>query len=115
VKLTELDGVFCPNESTTFGMLRALEDAKRTKQVRFVGFDASAKLVAALDQGDIQGLVVQDPFAMGERGVRAVVAKLDGAPVEPRIDTGATVVTAENRKEPRTAALLAPELARWLE
>lgn len=115
VKLPDLEGVFCPNESTTFGMLRALEDAKRTKKVRFVGFDASAKLIAALDQGDIQGLVVQDPFAMGERGVRAVVAKLDGAPVEPRIDTGATVVTPENRKEPRTAALLAPDLARWLE
>jgi ribose transport system substrate-binding protein len=114
VKLPALDGVFCPNESTTFGMLRALEDAKRTKKVRFVGFDASAKLVAALDQGDIQGLVVQDPFAMGERGVRAAVAKLDGNPVEPRIDTGATVVTSENRKEPRVAALLAPDLARWL-
>jgi ribose transport system substrate-binding protein len=115
VKLPELNGVFCPNESTTFGMLRALEDAKRTAKVRFVGFDASTKLVAALEQGSIHGLVVQDPFAMGERGVRAVIGKLDGAAVEPRIDTGATVVTAENRKEPPVAALLTPDLARWLE
>jgi ribose transport system substrate-binding protein len=115
VKLTVLDGVFCPNESTTFGMLRALEDAKRTDKVKFVGFDASPKLVEGLRRGAIGGLVVQNPFAMGERGVRAVMDHLAGKAVERRVDTGATVVTPDNMKEPAVAALLAPDLARWLE
>jgi ribose transport system substrate-binding protein len=114
VKFDQLDGVFCPNESTTFGMLRALEDAKRSERVRFVGFDASTKLVEALAKGRIQGLVVQNPFAMGERGVQAVVARLEGKPVEPRIDTGVLVATRENMEEPSTRALLAPDLAKWL-
>ena len=82
VKFRELDGIFCPNESTTFGMLRALQDAERAGKVAFVGFDASAKLVLALEKGEINGLVVQDPFAMGERGVHALVDHLDGKPVE---------------------------------
>ena len=114
VKFVQLDGVFCPNESTTFGMLRALEDARRAGKVSFVGFDASAKLVEALDKGEIDGLVVQDPFAMGERGVAALVDHLDGKPVEPRIDTGVTIVTKKNMAEPRIHTLLAPDLAAWL-
>jgi ribose transport system substrate-binding protein len=114
VKLGQLDGVFCPNESTTFGMLRALEDAKRTEKVRFVGFDASRKLVEALAHGEIQGLVIQNPFAMGERGVGAMVAHWAGKPVDKRIDTGVKVATLDNMKEPAIAALLSPDLDLWL-
>ena len=114
VTLTELDGVFCPNESTTFGMLRALQDAKRTDKVHFVGFDASAKLVEALKAGEIHGLVVQNPFAMGELGVRALMDKLAGKKVDPRIDTRVVVVTKDNMESPEVASLLKPDLDKWL-
>jgi ribose transport system substrate-binding protein len=82
VKFRELDGIFCPNESTTFGMLRALQDAERAGKVTFVGFDSSDKLVAALEKGEINGLVVQDPFAYGYKSVEALADHLDGKPVE---------------------------------
>jgi ribose transport system substrate-binding protein len=114
VKFTALDGIFCPNESTTFGMLRALQDGKRAGKVRFVGFDASEKLVHAMGDGEIDGLVVQDPFAMGERGVGALVAALDGKPVEKRIDTGVHVATRETMTDPKIHALLSPDLGAWL-
>lgn len=109
-----VQGVFCPNESTTFGMLRALEAAGRAGQIRFVGFDASEKLVQALDAGKIDGLVVQNPMRMGELGVRSAVAKHKGQPVEKRIDTGATMVTRDNMREVDVHALLAPDLASYL-
>ena len=35
-----IDGIFCPNESTTFAMLRVLEDNGWAGKVKFVGFDA---------------------------------------------------------------------------
>ena len=114
VKYVQLNGVFCPNESTTFGMLRALEDAQRAGKVRFVGFDASKKLVDALGSGEIDGLVVQDPFAMGERGVHALVDRLDGKPVEARVDTGVTIATKESLTDPKIQALLTPDLSAWL-
>jgi ribose transport system substrate-binding protein len=114
VNFRELDGIFCPNESTTFGMLRALEDAQRAGKVTFVGFDTSAKLVDALGKGEIAGLVVQDPFAMGERGVHALVDHLDGKPVERRFDTGATIATKEGLSDPKIKALLSPDLSAWL-
>jgi ribose transport system substrate-binding protein len=114
VKFKEVDGVFCPNESTTFGMLRALQDAKRAGQVKFVGFDSSAKLVEALERAELHGLVLQNPFRMGELGVRAALDKLDGKPVEARIDTGVQLVTRERMSEPETKALLSPDLSAWL-
>lgn len=114
VKFKEIDGVFCPNESTTFGMLRALQDAKRAGQVKFVGFDASAKLVEALEADQINGLVLQNPFRMGELGVRAAIDKLDGKTPEARIDTGAAVATHETMASPEIKALLSPDLGAWL-
>lgn len=114
VSFPQLDGVFCPNESTTFGMLRALEDAGRAGKLRFVGFDASAKLVEALGSGTIDGLVVQNPFAMGEVGVKTLLAHRDGKQVDAVIDTGVVMATPENRRDPAVAALLAPDLSTWL-
>ena len=110
VRFTELDGAFTPNESTTFGMLRALDDAGRARQVRLVGFDANEAMVTALRDGRLHGLVLQDPDRMGEIAVRAAVSRLDGQPVERRIDTGATVATAENLDTPEIQRLLSPRL-----
>jgi ribose transport system substrate-binding protein len=109
-----VQGIFCPNESTTFGMQLALDAAGRTGQLKFVGFDASEKLVEALGQGKIDGLVVQNPMKMGEIAVRSVLADLDGQPVEKQVDTGATMVTRENMNNPDVKTLLTPDLAAYL-
>jgi ribose transport system substrate-binding protein len=114
VQWKQLDGVFCPNESTTFGMLRALQDAKRAGQVKFVGFDSSEKLVSALAHGELHGLVLQNPMRMGELGVRGAVDKLNGGTVPARVDTGVQLVTLETMNEPEAKAVLSPDLARWL-
>ncbi len=110
-RYAELDGIFCPNESTAAGMLRALQGAGRAGKLRFVGFDASAKLVSALASGDIDGLVVQDPFAMGYRGVKTLLDHVKGRPVEKVVDTGVTMVTKASMHDPATKKLLSPELS----
>jgi len=110
----DVDGIFCPNESTTFGMLRALQDSKLAGQVKFVGFDSSPKLVEALRNGEIHGLTLQNPFKMGYEGVKTMAAHLRGEKVEKRIDTGVGLVTKENMDQPEMKELLAPDLAKWL-
>jgi ribose transport system substrate-binding protein len=110
-----VDGLFCPNESTTFGMLRALQDAKLAGSVKFVGFDSSDKLVAALRGGEISALVLQRPFDMGYLGVKTVAEHLKGSTVPPRIDTGATIATSQSMDSPEIRELLSPDLSRWLQ
>ena len=109
-----IDGIFCPNESTTFGMLRALQDAKLAGTVRFIGFDSSRKLVEGLEQGHLDGLVLQNPMAMGYLGVKTMVAHLQGKEVELRIDTGVHLVTRDNMEQPEFKQLLTPDLDKWL-
>ena len=106
-----VDGIFCPNESAAFGMLRALQDAGRTDAVSFVGFDASDKLVEALRAGEIDALVLQDPVRMGDLAVRACVSAVRGEPVEARIDTGVVVVPSSKIDDPSVQALLQPDLS----
>jgi ribose transport system substrate-binding protein len=109
-----IDGIFCPNESTAFAMLRALEDAGLAGKVKYVGFDSSERLVQGLRNGEIQGLVLQDPINMGYLGVKTLVAHLQGQKVEKRIDTGSAVATPENMDEPKMKNLLEPDFKKWL-
>ena len=104
----QIDGIFTPNESTTFGMMRALENANLAGKVKFVGFDASSALVDGLKKGEINGLVVQNPEKMGYLGVKMLVDSIQGKNVEDKVDTGATVVDAKNMNSPDVAKLLAP-------
>jgi ribose transport system substrate-binding protein len=109
-----IDGIFCPNESTTFAMMRVLQDNGWAGKVRFVGFDAAASLVRGLRDGHIDALVVQDPVRMGYLGVKTMVAHLHGEQVERRIDTGVHLVTRETMDQPDTKELIQPDLSRWL-
>jgi ribose transport system substrate-binding protein len=107
-------GVFAPNESTTFGMLLALRKTNVVRKVKFVGFDASEKLIAALREGDIDALVVQNPFNMGYLAVKTMTEHLRGKPVEKRIDTGAQLVTKANLDDPAVKEVVQPDLKKWL-
>jgi ribose transport system substrate-binding protein len=109
-----IEGIFCPNESTTFGMLRALQEGGWAGKVKFVGFDASAKLVDAMKNQQIQGLVMQNPMMMGYLGVKTLVDHLQGKQVDKRVDTGVTLATPENMDTPEIKELLSPDLKKWL-
>jgi ribose transport system substrate-binding protein len=110
----DVDGIFCPNESSTFAMLRVLQDNGWAGKVRFIGFDASDNLVRGLRAKQIDGLVVQDPVNMGYLGVKTLVAHINGEQVERRIDTGVQLVTPADMDAPAVRELLQPDLSKWL-
>ena len=111
----DVTGIFAPNESSATGMLLAMKDAGLAGgKVKLVGFDSGAQTVAALKSGDLQGLVVQNPFRMGYLGVKTLVASLRGQKVELVIDTGCALVTRENMAEPAMGDLLYPPLEKYL-
>jgi ribose transport system substrate-binding protein len=109
-----VDGIFCPNESTTFGMLLALQKQGLAGKLKFIGFDASEKLVKGLGEGHIHALVLQDPFNMGYLAVKTMVGVLKGESVDKLTDTGSTLVDAANMKTPAISQLLSPDLKPWL-
>ena len=110
-RFPEADAVFTPNESTTFGALRALQDHGLAGKVVHVGFDASEKLIEALQKGEIRGLVLQDPFAMGALGVGTAVAHLRGEAYRKTVATAVVLATPDNMNDPEVRRLLRPDLS----
>ena len=104
----DIQGVFTPNESSTMGMLLALQDMKLAGKMMFVGFDSSPIFVEAMRNKQMHGTVLQSPFNMGYLGVRTMVEHLLGKPVEKRIDTGVAMVTPDNLDDPKIKELLQP-------
>ncbi|MBM4160374.1 MAG: substrate-binding domain-containing protein, partial [Ignavibacteria bacterium] len=105
-KLKEADGIFCPNESSTFGMLLALKQNNLAGKVRFVGFDTSPPLIEALKMGEIDALVAQDPTRMGYEGVRILLEHIRGKKVPTTVDTGVRLITRNNLNSPEIKKLL---------
>ncbi len=111
----QIQGIFTPNESSTSGMLLALEDLKKAGKITFIGFDTSEAFITAMKAGTLHGIVVQNPFRMGEMGVRTMVDHLQGKPVEKKVDTGVQLISPANLDAPESQLLLHPPLAKYLE
>jgi ribose transport system substrate-binding protein len=111
----QVDGIFCPNESSAGGMLLALQDLGRAGKVKFVGFDSSQVFLDAMKRKEMDGFVLQNPFEMGYRAVKTMVAHLRGEQVPPVIDTGVTIVTPENMDSEAMKTLLTPPIAEFLQ
>ena len=105
-----VDGIFCPNESSTYGMLQALRRNRQAGNVKFIGFDASGPLIEGLKAKEIHGLVLQNPFVMVFLGVETMVQHLSGVPVNSRVDTGVEFLTLENLNSEEMQAILNPPI-----
>jgi ribose transport system substrate-binding protein len=107
LKKAGVQGVFAVNESATHGLLMALRTEamvgstaeKEGEAMRLVGFDSSETLIRAVHDGDVQGLVVQDPYAMGYLAVWTLVRHLEGDDVSAGgkyLGTGEHFLTKDN-------------------
>jgi ribose transport system substrate-binding protein len=106
----KINAVFASNESTTQGSLGALAQAKLLGKVMFIGFDTNAALVDAMEKGQTQALVLQDPVKMGYLAVKAAVAAVKGQKVEKEQPIEPTLATPANMKQAAIEQLLRPAL-----
>ncbi|WP_197442562.1 substrate-binding domain-containing protein [Lignipirellula cremea] len=116
-----ITGMFAVCEPNAHGALLALEREGKAGKVKFVGFDPNDRMVKALREGQMQGIVLQDPVGMGGLAVKAMVAHLEGGklPIEAerlfedgklkkRVATGEFVATPENMNDDEMRRLLSP-------
>lgn len=109
----DLAGLFADNESSSSGAVQALK-SRWARNVRMVAFDASEQLLADLKSGVIDSLVVQNPFKMGYEATRAIGLALRGETPPAYVDSGATLVRAEDLENPEIQELLFPDIKRYL-
>jgi ribose transport system substrate-binding protein len=107
-----LVAVFAANNTSGDGTARAIKDNKATDRIPVVSFDTDPQQVAALGDGSIDALIVQNPYFFGYQGVvEAAMATVGSAP-PPNLDPGAVVADKANMNEPNVKQLLTPPTAK---
>jgi ribose transport system substrate-binding protein len=106
-----VDGIFCVNESSADGMLDALRNLGLVRKVKLMGFDSSEPLLQAVENGEVDGLILQDPYRMGYLGTWAAVQYLRGFEIDSPLDysTGEFVITKDNVHDTATRELFSEE------
>ena len=103
----DVDALFACNATTSGGALTALRDFQRgDRRIKMVGFDAWPMVVAGLEKGELDGLIIQNPYKMGYEGVKSIVRHLKGEPVSKQINTGVQVITQDRLRDPKVRQLL---------
>lgn len=109
----DLAGLYADNESSFDGAVRAVK--QRQAAVKIVGMDASDLLIAEMRAGLVDSIVVQDPMKMGYESTKAMGRHLRGEEPVREMDSGAYLITAENVDTPEMQAVVAPDIAKWLD
>lgn len=92
-----LIGLFAPNNGSTVGFVKALEESGR-KDITMVGFDFSAEMEAIVRNADYNvATILQRQYFMGYDGVAKALELANGGTVAEKIvDTGVMVVDNAN-------------------
>ena len=92
----DIVGIFAANLFAAEGTATGIQQAGKQGEVTVVGFDAGPAQVQALKDGVVQALVAQEPGTIGTDGVAQALAALNGEATEEKIQTGFTIITADN-------------------
>jgi ribose transport system substrate-binding protein len=92
----DLAGIFGSNDEMALGAVEALRAADLLDQVTVVGYDANPDAREAVLAGDMEATIAQNPINMGYFGVESLIKLINGETLEPTIDTGVELITAEN-------------------
>ena len=105
-KHPDLKGCFGTNDDSTQLAVEALSQAERIDSVTVMGFDAGSAQLSSLESGDVDGLIVQNPFGMGYAAVIAGARTVLEIGNEAEVDTGYIWVDQENMEEDSIQAFL---------
>lgn len=94
----EINVLIAFNEPTSVGVARAIQVLERPDDIFFVGFDSNVVTIDGLQDGCVDALIVQNPYAMGYLGVESAYKLLagQGGGLEAVVDTSTQIVDREN-------------------
>ena len=105
-KHPELKGCFGTNADAVVLGLEALRYMEKSEDIALVGFDSGKEQLEALDSGEIDGLIVQNPFGMGYAAVVAAARTILEIGNEAVVNTGYTWVDKENMEDEAVQLML---------
>ena len=94
----EINVVIAFNEPTSVGAAQAVAGLRLADEVFLVGFDSNVATIDGLQEGYVDALIVQNPYAMGYLGVESAYRLLSGqgGALETTVDTSTQIVNRGN-------------------
>ncbi len=105
---SDLIGIFGDNNHMGDGIANSIQQNEKQDSIVAYAFDSDDTEIAAIENGYLTGIVVQDPYGMGYNGVLAAVSALKGESVEHDVVAATTLVTKENLGDAEVQKLLYP-------
>ena len=103
----EINVLVAFNEATAVGAVQAVQEMERVDDLWLVAFDSNVVSVGMVETGEVDALIVQNPYAMGYLGVETAANLINGQTGGPSvIDTATTIVTRENMYERESQKIL---------
>ena len=104
-----IDGIFTSSQNSTNGMIFTLQKFPTVRNhSQFVGFDGGYLNINALNNGDIDALLIQDPEGMGYEAIMKMVSYLKGNSVPGFIYSDVIIVDQDNILETNIQNFLEP-------
>lgn len=94
------------NEWSALGVGNAIKELGVKDKVVGIGFDNNTKCVSMLESGELDTLIVQNPFSMGYLAVSNAARILSGKKTESVIKTDVYIVNRENMFTPDVQKIL---------
>lgn len=95
-KTPNLHGLFIETDQPVEGAMRAIKEAKKTKQVFIVSFDAMPEVAELLGGGELVAVGMQQPYLMGQKAAESLVASLHGKVPPKQMLVPILVATGKN-------------------
>ncbi len=92
----DMGAIYATGEPALVGAVAAVEAQGAKDRVKVWGWDLTAQIINAIDEGFVVGVVQQDPAGMGKAAVEAAMTLIKGGSVPEQIAVPVAIVTREN-------------------
>jgi ribose transport system substrate-binding protein len=106
--IPDLAGIFADNNTSGTGAAKAVAERGAADRLAVVAFDSDPAEVAAVRDGSLDAILVQNPFFFGYQGVVEAAMSVQGSTPPVRLDPGAVLIDGSSVDDPQFAQLLNP-------
>ncbi len=94
----KIDAVMVTSDSMAVGAATAIKGAG-VEGIKVCGFDGFQAAISLFETNEIEMIIAQKPYQIGQDGMKDGLAALDGETFDPYIDPGISIINADNYKD----------------
>ena len=92
----DINGIFCANDTMTFGAIQAVAAAGKTGEILITGIDAEQQALVNIKEGTALATVYQNQDAQAAKALQVAMAMINGEEVPLDVQVPTILITKDN-------------------